>query len=215
MSDDYYFKNIDVIKYNYKNSQKRHSSLCLKFNRSARKLVSFYYKSRNGKQKQITNMIGIIYGTRTTTFKNVNDCAPWLCISVIKIDRTYDFQFKQHYELIWFLYHTNITYNHGIKQSLPLASYKASLKIPINSNENYVVYFSRLLIYLKYMEYRKIYKILPQSVECSICLDTISPSIILKRCKHKFCKSCIDNHIEYSTKHTNKLACPLCRIDLS
>jgi len=214
MSDDYYFKNIDVIKYNYKNFQKRNSNLCLKFNKSDRQLVSIYYKSRNGKQKPIANMMGMIYGTRTTTYENVDDCIPWLCISIVRHDRTYDFQFKHHYQLIWFLYHTKILCNHKISQSLPLAIFNTSLKMPIEQDETYVIYFYRLLKHLRSNEYTKIYKIKNKSIECPICLDIKSPEIILKKCRHKFCKECIDSHIDYSTKHTNKLTCPLCRIDL-
>jgi hypothetical protein len=214
MSDDYYFKNIDVIKYNYKNFQKRNTNLCLKFNNSNRQLVSIHYKSRNGKQKPITNMIGIIYGTRTTTFEHIDYCIPWLCISMVRHDRTYDFQFKHHYQLIWFLYHTKILGNHTISQSLPQAILKISLEMPIKEDETYVIYFYRLLKHFKSNEYAKMYKIKNKSIECPICLDIKSPVIILKKCHHKFCKTCIDSHIDYSMKHTNKLACPLCRMDL-
>ncbi|NXX66942.1 DTX3L ligase, partial [Spizella passerina] len=40
--------------------------------------------------------------------------------------------------------------------------------------------------------------------ECPICRDKIENKVILKKCKHAFCKTCIDRAMDY------KQACPVC-----
>ena len=42
----------------------------------------------------LANVRGATYGPRTTTFEKVRECIPWLVLSLITADRTYDFEFK-------------------------------------------------------------------------------------------------------------------------
>jgi len=207
-----YFKHIDVIKYNYKNSAARSSTLTLEFSNPEQNMVGIYYTGKRGKSKKIANILGIVFGTRATTFAHVKECKPWLCISIIRPDRTFDFQFNHYYELIWFLYHTNRHY-HDTWHRMPMQIYKISQYNNIKKNETYVTYFYRLLDCLTLKEFEKIYQKLNSTEhhDCPICLDTKDNTVQLKTCKHIFCKECIDQLIVSSLKNNNQLKCPLCR----
>jgi len=51
--------------------------------------------------------------------------------------------------------------------------------------------------------------------ECAVCLDDLQEEQvrILRACKHTFCASCLDHII--STRHGNKVTCPMCRTDFA
>ena len=204
-------KQVDVIKYNYNNSERRACRLVLEFRRD-QTLADIFYISKSGHKKCLyKNIIGVSYGTRSTTYANVDDCIPWLCVSLVRRDRTYDFQFNHHYELIWFLHHTNFIYAHNINYSLPLKLSNICEQQEKLYDETYVVYFTRILKFLKTQEFAKIYKIQPMSsYDCPICFEATTCNVRLKSCTHIFCKECMDSHIRYSLTN-NKVDCPLCR----
>jgi hypothetical protein len=206
-----YFKKVDVIKFNYRDSKSRQSGLILEF-LGDRQLMSICYLNKKGKKKPITNIIGIVYGPRSSTFSNVDVCIPWLSISIILYRRTYDFQFNHHYELIWFLHHFGSKHYHNISYSLPLQIYRICEAIARNENETYEKYFDRIIAFVRRDDFKKIYKLQKSKPhECCICLDTTITNVMLKSCQHIFCKTCIDQHIAHSLKKTQLIKCPLCR----
>ena len=56
-------------------------------------------------------------------------------------------------------------------------------------------------------------KMVSQNIEtiiCPICMESIStPKIIITKCNHSFCDSCITEYIHMS--HTTRCVCPMCR----
>ena len=58
---------------------------------------------------------------------------------------------------------------------------------------------------------RKIPEINKDIIECPICYDEIEKDriVYLKKCKHKFCSSCIKIYIG---RKSHKVPCPYCRI---
>jgi hypothetical protein len=49
--------------------------------------------------------------------------------------------------------------------------------------------------------------------ECTICLSTMNTAYTLKRCKHKFHKQCLRNHVNTNAKGGQKKCCPICRCE--
>jgi hypothetical protein len=207
-----YFKKVDVVKFNYRDSKSRPSGLIVEFLGDDRRVASICYINKKGKKKPINNIIGIVYGTRSSTYSNVDVCIPWLSISIILYRRTYDFQFNHHYELIWFLHHFGSLHYHNISYSLPLRICRICKILARTENETYDKYFDRIIEFVRKEDFKKIYKLQKsKSHECSICLDTTTTNVMLKSCQHIFCKTCIDQHIAHSLKMTRLIKCPLCR----
>ena len=218
-----YSKTMSINKFNYKNSYARSSEITVEFYRTRQhsnrtgeredKLKSISYVKRNGNKVAITNIIGIVYGTQTTTFNNVKDCNPWLCVSLIKLDRTYDFQFDHYYELIWFLYKTKRIY-HNIPESRPMKIYECLLKNKKNLDETYRDFFKRLSEIVNEDIFQNIFRKrvkLKNCEECSICLDQIVHLRQLKCCTHNFCKDCIIRWAKERRQIKQPVNCPLCR----
>jgi len=207
-----YFKKVDVVKFNYRDSKSRPSSIILEFSGDDLRVTSISYINKKGKKKPITNIIGIVYGTRSSTYELVDVCIPWLSISIILYRRTYDFQFNHHYELIWFLHHFGTKHYHNISYSLPLQICKICNYIVRNENETYTNYFDRIIEFVRGEDFKKIYKLQKcYPHECAICLDTTTSNVMLKSCQHIFCKTCFDQHIAHSLEKTRLIKCPLCR----
>ena len=88
----------DCIKYNYNNSKTKNVDITIDNN-------SFIYN--NGFKRtniDIKDIIAIMYGPQTITFKNVTKCKPWLVCSFILANRTYDFEFKRFIDIMGIQY---------------------------------------------------------------------------------------------------------------
>lgn len=183
----------DVIKYNYRTGKTKNTTIYYKNKR-------FYYKSLRKKYKPIQDIIGTIYGSRTTTFLSVEHCKPWLCASMVNSSRTYDFEFKNISHLWLFLFlarkrdQSTIGYNFLDQMNeLFLNNYKFLC-------ENYVNYFQRIRNHYKYRNFETI----DTNEECPICFETKDDNIMTE-CQHIFCKECIQ------TWMSENQTCPLCR----
>ena len=80
----------DCIKFNYSNSKSKPITLII----NKEKIVY------NNKTILLKDIIGIIYGPNTTTYKYVKICKPWLTISIILDWRTYDFQLSNFNDIL-------------------------------------------------------------------------------------------------------------------
>ena len=215
-SDKIYEKHIDIIKFNYNDSVGRTTQLRLDLIKGKESPVRMYYKDKRGRWINMENIIGIVLGSRTTTFENVSDCNPWLCISIIKLTRTYDFQFNKYFELIWFLYHTRATYSHDITYKDSINIHKICLLHNKLESETYVRYYNRMIELIKLQSFDKIYKLTNVENFCPLCIETTTQNAKLLACKHIFCKNCITEYIKFTVIHEKKrISCPLCRKILS
>lgn len=210
-----YIKSVNVIKYNYKNSESKKSCITLELKKSTKQLDNIYYHSRTNPYKKISNIVGIVYGTRTTTFRRVNYCVPWLCASIILKTRTYDFQFNNYCELIWFLYYTSTKYGKNPSYGLPIKIRETCMNHTITLYETYVQYFRRIVNIIQYTKLHNIYNLVLEQYECPICLEMQKPCVITKQCNHIFCKKCFNKHVHFSNKCNSNIKCPLCRRILS
>lgn len=87
-----------VIKYNYNNKSYRECNILVEGNK-------IFYNRRNNFILELKNVVGIIYGPLTCTWKYKNFLKqPYLCISFISHKRTYDFKFKTIMDLKLFLF---------------------------------------------------------------------------------------------------------------
>lgn len=98
--------NLFATKYNYTNFKPHVSMLSISDNK-------LFYRSKNNKLKEMKGVIGIIYGTRTYTWRNEDiwknyEVNSSLCLSAISPNRTYDFEFECLESLLTFL---NLTRN--------------------------------------------------------------------------------------------------------
>ena len=62
-------------------------------------LITYYNKNKKT-HIRIDDIIGIIYGPKTYTFQNVKKCKPWLTLSFILRNRTYDFQMNKYMDIL-------------------------------------------------------------------------------------------------------------------
>ena len=179
----------DCIKFNYSNSKSKPITLII----NQEKIAYNQNKSIN-----LKDIIGIIYGPNTTTYKYVKICKPWLTISIILDWRTYDFQLSNFNDII----------------SLFTFIKKLKLNIFLPKKSNVSEYFKKLILNHKPndIDYRQWFKtikdnanILPYNNDCPICLEkiNINNSTLLK-CGHNYHPNCISL--------IQKKECPLCRL---
>lgn len=209
-----FIKTINVIKYNYKNSQQRSTKLVVEFNVNSniKSIQNLYYYNKYGHKKHIQNVIGLIYGTHTTTYNNVKECIPWLCCSLLLQTRTYDLQFSKYYELIWFMYYMEYIFPSTILLSTPFRFMKFCYKTPKHIIETYREYYLRFLYTKSLQDAENIF--LTSSINshtCPICFEDTKDNVRLNKCYHVFCRSCIKQYIATKFQTTKNIPCPLCR----
>jgi hypothetical protein len=176
----------------------------------------------------INSVKGVTYGPRTTTFNMVKECIPWLIISIITANRTYDLEFKTLNSLKHFISFL-VAFNDksGNTMTLPQIEHiemdriwmqqhnnAAVLKIfknpkwnswSNNRNRKYRIIKSRN---------RNKKKILHEDNDnncCCICTDEYDDTDFVCQliCDHIFHISCIAQWFEQS------FTCPLCRVSIS
>ena len=187
----------DVIKYNYRTGKSKNTKIYYKNKQ-------FFYKTKYKNCKYINNIIGTVYGSRTTTFLKVSDCKQWLCASMISLSRTYDFEFKNlsHLWLFLFLARKNhqsiIEYNFlDIMNRIFSNNYK-------QPGENNINYFHRIRNHYKFQNLKSC----RVDTDCPICFERTQNNIITE-CDHIFCKDCIEKWMSKNDK------CPLCRENIN
>ncbi len=87
----------NCIKYSYKSGDAGKRTIHIRDN------VIAYRGSWTSNKIDISKIRGIAYGPRTITFNMVKECIPWLIVSIITEDRTYDFEFKTLHNLKRFI----------------------------------------------------------------------------------------------------------------
>ena len=190
-----------VTKYNYKDSRSYSTKLLII---TKNKITSLVYRRKTSEYKKIVRIRGIVFGSRTGTFKKVRHCIPSLCISVVCMDRTYDFQLENQVKLLSFLGKVQRIVQHDIKFIMIDAIAKKIATISKRVDENYTEYFKKILILIKF-------KILNDSHECPICYTVDNTNLQLVNCKHIFCKQCITTWETKCHECNKKFSCPLCR----
>ena len=191
-----------VTKYNYKDSRSYSTKLIIITKNKNTYLV---YRRKTSEYKRIVKIRGIVFGSRTATFKKVRQCIPSLCISVVCMDRTYDFQLENQVKLLSFLGKIQRIIPHDIKFIMIDTIAKKTATISKHVGENYVEYFKKIITLIKF-------KIVDDfSLECPICYTVDNTNLQLVNCKHIFCKQCITTWENTCMKCSNKFSCPLCR----
>lgn len=184
------FKNCK--KFNYKNGIEKDVDISINSN-----IITYYSKNKK-KHIKINKIIGLVYGPKTHTFINVKQCKPWLTISCILPDRTYDFQLDRFMNVL--------VMRNFIKKHNPICNLDNIKKI----NHNYRLMLNRDKdISMTYRDWiRRIQdshnNLIPYNNECPICLENIkeSDNFILK-CRHNYHKECIILVMDKK--------CPVCR----
>ena len=202
-------RQFDVIKYSYRKSIPRKTKLQLLINKTNRnKYMYIHYSKKYNKPKLIDNIIGIIFGTRTRTYKKIIQCKPWLCISIVREDRTYDFEFKLFGELIYFLIEMKYFFPDLINISKIREFRQQCILIEKQVSETFVNYFNRLY-------FDSVYKRQFEANECPVCLENQSDNIKLAACDHIFCNQCFVKWSASCLSRHSRITCPLCRIDIN
>lgn len=181
----------DCIKYNYNNSKTKNVDITIDNN-------SFIYS--NGFKRTnipIHNIIAIMYGPQTTTFKNVTKCKPWLVCSFILENRTYDFEFKRFMDIMAIQYMFKKNNPECYIENKKIISYHFGKMVNRDKgNDTYLKWFNSI-------RYKNTPNI-PYNTECPICLDTIDiDKQYILNCRHNYHEECIglvNNHL-----------CPICR----
>ena len=178
----------DCIKFNYSNSKSKPITLII----NKEKIVY------NNKTILLKDIIGIIYGPNTTTYKYVKICKPWLTISIILDWRTYDFQLSNFNDILsLFTFIKKLKLNIFLPKKSNVSEHFKQLIFNNKPNDiNYREWFNNI---------KESNNIIPYNNECPICLELINlnSSTILK-CRHNYHTNCI--------ALIQKKECPLCRL---
>ena len=196
----------DIIKFSYKKSVPRSTSIQLILQESdEQKDIIIKYKNKYTGYTRLYGIIGVIHGTQTSTFRNVTDCKPSLCLSFILKSRTYDFQFtdKQDY-IIFMSYMHTFLFPNTINIDIILNFQQNCNNYSKKSSETYVEYFNRIVYQNKYIKYN-------EKNDCPICLEQTFENIKLSTCEHIFCKSCFTKWSKNCLQIRSYVTCPICR----
>lgn len=211
----------NVIKFNYKNKKIRKTHVHINIHES-----QIYYENSCKNKKKINNIVGIIYGPVTTRFIKENKIKnPYLCLSIIRQDRTYDFLFESINDLKIFLSRTKTFINSrnvGIHQFTPayinFVIRKCINNLNINNTETFINnIISKWDFTTNKIKQRKIFKYSPSlnyfnNEGCMICLDefVIGESCFLFSCKHLYHYNCVHEYVNMTKK---KIECVICHSD--
>lgn len=183
----------DCKKFNYRNGLEKNVELSIN-----RNTITYYNRSKKT-HININNIIGISYGPKTHTFTLVKKCKPWLTMSFILKNRTYDFQVEKFMNII--------TIRNIIKKFYPNCyietadfinkKFKKMLHKDKDPNQNYKEWLNYIIDSNN--------NLIPFNIECPICLDVITKNdnFILK-CRHNYHEECI--------KMVTDKKCPMCRV---
>lgn len=206
--------NFNIIKYSYKHSTARRTKLNITIpnienptnllNSENESCIRYIKKSKIS--ASIDNIIGVTFGSQTTTFMNVKKCKPWLCLSFILLSRTYDFEFLSYADLHRFCNLLSEKHRKLLDFTKIFAFKEKCKTMTKKSTETYVDFFKRVFANTLYCK-------CSISNDCPICLENQNDNIKLP-CEHIFCKNCFVNWSKTSVVQKRRILCPLCRIDI-
>ena len=217
----------DVIKYNYSNGRSNMRNLCIQNGR-----ITCIKRGCCGSY-ELHNVIGLVHGPVTTTFKNKLEkkmlVVPYLCLSFIAQNRTYDYQFLSIESLKLFLEETynilppgNITWKRLHYYTTEYIDFCIQV---IESNRiNYMAdgikaWNDSLIRYRWDINNNSPYNnsmVYPGTIinsDCCICItDFIDKDLCYKLpCGHGLHMECAKM---FFSSHNNNEKCPLCRADI-
>ena len=217
----------EVTKYNYNNYNKRKTILTINSNNT------FNYLSKVNYNKSLKNIIGIILGPLTYTWQNVTPITkPYLCVSFVSHERTYDFKLdsvgdlklllmltknvnayctkREEYKLLhsYKLKYINhvIRYcrnNYNDNQHISREKFKEDLVLNWDFDNNKLKENNSLCIDNNIID--NIYN----KEGCLICLEefAVNQECILFDCNHLLHKECFDSYINVSKKEKKCVIC--------
>jgi len=184
-----------------------------------------YYKNiwKNSSSVDIDQIRGVAYGPRTSTFNMVKECIPWLIVSIITPDRTYDFEFKTLHGLKRFI-SILLSINNEMNNTMiiPQLEHIDIDKVWMQQHNNSTVL--RLFKNPKWNNWlnnrNRKYRIIKSKNRvisydddncCSICMETHEDTDFVCQliCDHTFHIPCVGHWFERS------FTCPLCRTSIS
>jgi hypothetical protein len=206
------------IKYSYKTGDTAKRTIDIKDN------VIAYRGTWTSNAVDINEIRGIAYGPRTITFNMVKECIPWLIVSIITADRTYDFEFKTLHSLKRFIsamHLVNRNRNHNMV--IPQLEHidMDNLWMRFNHNANILKMFQNPKWSSWLNNRNRKYRIVrsknmttshnDHDTSCSICLDECQDNDFVCQliCGHAFHIECISEWFKTS------FTCPLCRVSIS
>ena len=158
---------------------------------------------------KIENLVGIIYGTRGSTFSLVKNCIPWRCITFITRTCSYDFELNDFNNILAIVR----LFSHYKHIKIPLTRHIIKFKDWLiksyknNTNLNY------MYLYNMYNEEKnkKNINVLENNNdnECPICWEKINDNKITLKCSHSYHTNCIDTWLLKND------TCPYCRCKIS
>jgi len=185
--------------------------------------VLTYSKSRSvfNQVVPLRHVRGVVYGPRTTVFSLVKSCTPWLVLSFITSDRTYDFEFRTMGELTECLdilryYKTH----HDARIVVPSGDHIGIDRAWMETNVQGVRSFKRpdwrRWISMRSCKHKEVVAVGDacaegdQSQTCCICQDHYADGDIICElpCSHIYHSSCIATWLNRSR------TCPVCRSSL-
>lgn len=206
------------IKYSYKTGNTRKRTINIKDDRI------IYRGNLTSSIIHYDKIKGIAYGPRTITFNMVRECIPWLILSIITEDRTYDFEFKTMQNLKRFIISMHIInrkrdnimvipqLEHIDMDNLWMQRHNNATILKIFKNPKWSNWLNNRN--RKYRIIRSENKTLAHEhndISCSVCLDEYSDDEFICQlvCGHAFHIECIAEWFKKS------FTCPLCRISIS
>ena len=208
----------NCIKYSYKSGTARKRVISIKNDDVT------YHGMWNTTAIDTDKIRGISYGPRTITFNMIKECTPWLIVSIITEDRTYDFEFKTLHYLKRF-----ISAMHAINRRKNYTMVIPQLE-HIDMDSLWMIFschinIPRSVTSIKWSDWlntrsRK-YKVIRSKSRtavydehkgcCSICLDNYPDDEMVCElvCGHAFHIRCISEWFKRS------FTCPLCRVSIS
>ena len=208
----------NCIKYSYKSGDAGKRTIHIRDN------VIAYRGSWTSNKIDISKIRGIAYGPRTITFNMVKECIPWLIVSIITEDRTYDFEFKTLHNLKRFISAMHLV-NSKRENVMVIPQLEHidmdNLWMRFNHNATILKIFKnpKWSNWLnnrsrKYRIVRSRNKTVMHDHDdtcCSVCLDEYSNDEFVCQliCGHAFHIECIAEWFKTS------FTCPLCRVSIS
>ena len=222
---------IEAIKYSYNNTVGSRVILILRDK-------SFYYRNTDSlcicrpSLKRIDNIVGLVYGTKTSTWcRKVDIARPELCFSLVCPERTYDFQLLSSRELFKVLnFSKDIRSTSLSRIGEPISSLSPDYidyvfticcaRFPIRT-DNYKDWFAKNITvpWGHISQDVFLWKTITDSEMkvfndgCCICLDEFVPDsqCVILDCNHILHKDCWRNYIYSSSSRRRRTSpCPLC-----